>query len=431
MKKIRKWLTFLPLVIAAAVLAVQPAAAMAQSEDETAVNPDYPLKGSLAIVAPGIAGENQEISMRVFFRWDQEPLEGAGIWAFTRDQATLMEEEMKKMAGDESTSPEDRDYKALADIHGTFIGVTGADGRLYYTFGDSGTYLLVAIKKGYYPGLTRIRIGTRPEALQLDAPETAAVNEDVTMTVTLRSTGDVVEGAGIWSLTKERAESLKAEMDMLNEAQNDIDYESLMDIYGEYLGRTDERGHLTHAFPEGGGYMLVTVKRGYLPARSVIRVGDVLPQALVLRAPGTAAAGEEVLMNVCLRRTQEPVQGAGIWAVSRENIESFQADMTALRENAAVSAADTDYDSLMNLYGEFLGRTDDQGNLGHVFTETGGYLLVAVKQGCFPAWSPIRIYGEPELSARQDSVKNRTTAANATGLRLIPNRLRQAVSDTM
>jgi hypothetical protein len=428
MKRIKKWIKIVPILVVTAVLGLSPVAAMAADEDVAAENAEYPYTGSLAIVAPRIARENQEISMRVFLRWDQEPFEGAGVWAFTRDQAEIMKEEFRKLAEDQSTPVEKKDYEALASIHGTFIGTTNRDGRVYYSFENKGTYLLAAVKRGYFPGFATIQIGTMPKAMVLDAPQKARVNETVTMTVTQHGIGTPIENAGIWAFTREKAEELQAEINAIREssttAVEDIDYESLADFYGEFLGRTDNRGQLDHAFSEEGGYLLISIKRGYIPGKAGIRIGETF-RALALEAPKRALIGDEVTMTVYGRGTTIPVEGAGIWALTRDKMESVQADMKALREDAAVSAKDTDYESLMSIYGEFLGRTNESGQLTHVFDEKGGYLLVTIKPGYFPGWAIISIIAPPSVDSSEDVVRPFRNSINATSLR--PNLQNSAV----
>ncbi|UCD10170.1 MAG: hypothetical protein JSU79_05900 [Dehalococcoidales bacterium] len=421
MKRIKKWITILPILVVTAVLGLSPVMAMAADEDVTVANPDHPYIGSLAIVAPRIARENQEISMRVFLRWNQEPFEGAGVWAFTRDQAEIIKEEVRRLAEDQSIPAEEKDYESLASVHGTFIGTTGSDGRVYHSFENKGIYLLAAVKRGYYPGFTTIRIGTMPKAMVLEAPQKARVNETVTMTVTQRGTGTPIENAGIWAFTREKAEELQAEMNAIKEssdiAAEDIDYESLADIYGEFLGRTNGRGQLDHAFSEEGGYLLISIKRGYIPGRAGIRIGEPTFKALAIEAPKRTRVGDEVTMTVTDRRTTEPVQGAGVWALTRDKVGSLQADMKALRKDAAISTEDTNYESLMNVYGEFLGRTNESGQVNHIFEEKGGYLLVAVKPGYFPGWTTIHIINSPDKDVSKNGVRPYRGSANATSLR--------------
>ena len=129
-------------------------------------------------------------------------------------------------------------------------------------------------------------------------------------------------------------------------------------------------------------------KPDYLPGFAPIRIGT-LPKALGIKAPRVAKTGEEVTMVVFERRTQSPVEGAGVWVVSRDNIDALKEQMAQLREGAVTADADVDYESLVSLVGEFIGLTNENGEVSHTFDEPGLYLLVAVKRGYYPGFAPI------------------------------------------
>jgi len=109
-------------------------------------------------------------------------------------------------------------------------------------------------------------------ALAILAPRIAPVGEEVTMTVFQRSTQDPVKDAGVWALTREEAEELKAEIARLREEGEKPDYESLVSARGIFLGATHGNGQLKHTFTEGGWYLLVAVKEGYIPGRTGIAI---------------------------------------------------------------------------------------------------------------------------------------------------------------
>jgi hypothetical protein len=140
------------------LLALSPMSAFAQDSDEAGTAPRVPLKGALAIVAPRVALIGKQVSMTVFLRADQEPFEGAGVWAITEDKVETVKEQMSALAQDSSVAAEDKDYESLVSFYGILLGVTGPDGRLSHTFEEAGFYLLVAVKKGYYPGAAPISI---------------------------------------------------------------------------------------------------------------------------------------------------------------------------------------------------------------------------------------------------------------------------------
>jgi hypothetical protein len=381
------------------ILVAGPMTALAQDDDETeASHPKSFWEGSLAIVAPRIAPVGEEISMTVFLRANQEPFPGAGVWALTKERAEVLRKELATLREGNNLASAATDLESIVSVHGIFIGRTGEDGRLYHAFDEAGHYTLAAVKKHYFPGFTGINVGMRPRGLGIDAPRRAPVDEDVTITVFQRMTEETVEGAGIWALSREKVEVLREDMKALREdtsvAAEERDYESLVDIHGDFLGRTDEDGQLIHAFAEAGSYLLVAVKRGYVPGLSPIGVG-IEPKAIGLHAPRRALIGQDVTITSFQRGTQDPVEGTGIWALSREEAEVLRQEMTAMREDASIAAEDKDYESLADIHGNFLGRTDEDGELSVAFSSGGIYLLVGVKKGYFPGATAIGVHEMP------------------------------------
>jgi len=242
---------------------------------------------------------------------------------------------------------------------------------------------------------------TVPKALGIWAPRVAPVGKEVTMTVFQRGTQDPIEGAGIWALTRDEAEALRAGVTQMREesgiaAAQDQDYESLVSIHGTFLGKTDENGQLKHTFTETGGYLLVAVKKGYIPGFAPIRIRTI-PETLAIKAPRVAPVGEEVTMTVFQRLTQDPVEGAAIWALTRDEAEALKAEVTQMREEDSIAAGELDYESLVSVHGFRLGFTDEDGQLKHTFDEAGWYLLVVVKKGYIPGFKPIRIGEIPHV----------------------------------
>jgi len=315
---------------------------------------------------------------------------------------------------EETATVDDIDYEALVGVYGEFIDWTDENGEVRYTFDEAGCYVLLAVKRGYFPGFRLIRIGTVPEALVVNAPRTAPVGEIVAIGVSERGTGEAVEGAFVFALSRDNAVALNEEMTQIREAGEiaavDIDYKALADVYGELIGITDEYGEVRNAFDEAGWYLLLAVEPDYLPGFAPIRIGT-LPKALGIRAPRMARTGEEVTMGVFERRTQSPVEGAGVWAVSRDNIDALKAQMAQLREGTVTANAEMDYESLVSLVGEFIDWTDENGEVRHTFDEPGLYLLVAVKRGYYPVFTPIVI--------RSLSVDSSEDALRATSARLV------------
>jgi hypothetical protein len=231
---------------------------------------------ALGVEAPKQAKPAEEITISAFQRVSEEPVEGAGIWALTRDKVEVLREELQALREDTSVTDEEKDYEAVVNVHGFFLGNTNEGGELNYAFEEAGGYLLVAVKRGYHPGFAPIGIRSIPNALALRVPWMVPEGNDVTMAVVDRINQEAVEGAGIWALTRDKMEVLREEMTSLREdtsiAAEEKDYESLVGVHGSFLGRTNENGELNHNFDQAGAYLLVTVKRGYIPGFAPIFV---------------------------------------------------------------------------------------------------------------------------------------------------------------
>jgi hypothetical protein len=352
-----------------------------------------PVVKALGIKAPQNARVGEDVTITVFERRTQQPAEGALVFAISPGAAEALQAEMATIREDTTVDAASIDYEELAGRYGQLIGITNEFGEVYHAFDQAGRYLLIAVKPGYLPGFARINIWPVVKALGIKAPDTAEVGEEVTIGVFERGTGEPVENAGVWALSRENATIVKEEMARLQEETatvDDIDYEELVGIYGEFIDWTDENGEVSHAFDETGRYVLVAVKRGYFPGFRVIRIGTV-PKALVINAPRTAPVGEVVTIGVSERGTGEAVEGAFVFALSRDNAVALNDEVTKIREAGEIAAADIDYKSLADVYGELIGTTDEYGEVHHAFDEVGWYLLLAVKPDYLPGFAPIRI----------------------------------------
>jgi len=390
----KKWGVLFATTMALLLVALGPVAAFAQSGQEAGAGDSPAWRGALAIVAPLIVPVGREMSLRVFLRQDQEPFPGAGVWAVTRDDAEGLKKAIADLAETSGPSAEGPDYEALVNARGSFLGRTGEDGRLRHTFTDAGNYLLVAARRGYFPGFSPITVRAVLRALVIQAPGRAPVGEAVTMTVFLRGTEEPVGDAGIWALTREDAEALSQRIAELRAGTSapvqETDWESVVGASAIFLGRTHGNGELKYTFTEEGLYLLLAIKKGYIPGRAGIAIRDV-PQALAIQVPRRAPVGESVTITVVRKGTEDPVKDAGVWALTRESAEALRGKIAELREQNSAAVLETDWESLAGAYGIFLGTTHGNGQLKYTFTEAGNYLLVAVKKGYVPGYAGIAI----------------------------------------
>lgn len=407
----KRWHILLMVTMALLTLLVStPITAYAQGEEPTADEARPALKGALAIVAPWSGFVGQELTMTVFLRENQEPFPGAGVWAITREEAEALKDELAQLKVESNQPADEQDYEKIVGAYGFFLGRTGENGKLAYTFGQAGQYILVAAKKGYLPGFTHIGIRESVRALGIQAPRRVPVGEKVTITVVERLTQEEVEGAGVWAITQDKIETLKAEAQALREDTSipaeEKDYEALVGGYGFFLGETDKHGKLDYTFTEAGGYLLVAIKRGYVPGFAPLGVYTT-PKALGIQAtPPQAHVGKEVTLHVFDRQSNDPVQGAGVWAITRDNMEALRAEMAALREDKSTAVEEKDYEAVVSAYGSFLGMTGADGKLSVTFAEPGTYVLVAVKRGYIPGFAPMVVKEMPQPESSQPEEEN-------------------------
>lgn len=408
--KRKRWSVIIAAAMALVLLALSPMSALADDGQESGAKPGITLQGALAIVAPRVAMINQETRMTVFLRADQEPFEGAGVWAITREQAEVFKEQASALRQDETVKAEEKDYEALADIHGTFLGQTGPNGKVYHEFTEAGNYLLIAFRNCYYPGSTWIVARDAPRALAIEAPGRAGVGEDVTMTVHNKATSEPVANAGIWAITRDQVDTVREQFSALRQDETttaeEKDYETLIGLHGIPLGRTGLNGTLTYAFQEEGIYLLVAVKQSYFPGFAAIGIRDAVG-VLAIVAPQSAPVGTEVNIAALNRLTLDPVGEAGIWAITRDQVEAFKEQVSALRQDTGVTASAKDYGALVEFHGTLLGWTDGNGRLSHKFDQAGIYLLVAVKQAYFPGSAAINIRDTSQVD--QTNIESATT----------------------
>jgi hypothetical protein len=232
---------------------------------------------ALAVKAPRSSPPGESVTVSVYEKGTEEPVKDAAVWALTKEQAETLQTRLDsaRKASQLLSTDWEVELKALSAI---FLGTTNGSGDLKYTFEETGTYLLVALKPGFLPGRAGIVIKNPLQALTIQAPRKATVNEPVTITVSQRGTGDAVKDASIWAIGRDKAAALKeetAKIKMAGDPQN-ADWESVISLYGTKLGETNGDGKLKTSFDNAGGYLLIAVKKGYIPGYTGIVI--VAPQ---------------------------------------------------------------------------------------------------------------------------------------------------------
>ena len=147
----KKWSMIIGTVMALLIVAAVPISVLAQSNEDVTVNSKPMLRDWLAIVAPRVAPVDTEISVTVFQCSDQEPVKGASVWLITKERLEAVRQEMAAVKGNNGLSADQEDYEHMLSIHGTHLGNTDEDGKVWYSFDSEGRYLLIAVMQGYFP----------------------------------------------------------------------------------------------------------------------------------------------------------------------------------------------------------------------------------------------------------------------------------------
>jgi len=265
-----------------------------------------------------------------------------------------------------------------------------------HTFEKAGRVLLVATKEGWGPGLARMTV--KPNVvgkLVIEAPIRAKVSDSVTIKVSDRNTGDAVAGADLWAVrlpwpletddlrgAPGHAEGLLEEL-RLKAGGNMTD---VLNSRGMHLGQTNGDGELVHPFGEVGAYLLVATKSGYAPGCRLIVIVPDKELALDIE-PGSPDVGEEVTFTVTERGSGTPVVGVDLYAVE----SPFTGLMPMLP--GVLGGNPTSLEEMVSDSGFQIGTTDGSGQCTYTFDETGGFMIVGIKDGYIPALGFVRVGG--------------------------------------
>jgi len=339
-------LAALTSIMVLAMLVPVIAADVAQPELANDTTPE--LRRALAIKAPDVAGVNQLVTITVFDRNTGETVPRAGVWAVH--------------VKDNSVEP----YAALYENNAQFLGWTDRDGNVFHRFKGEGQYVLAAIKDGYIPGFAQITV--KPlRALAIRVPEVAGVGEFVTINVVEKYIGAPIPKAGVWAIDVN---------DIEVEPDNAEDYAALVEKYAQFLDWTDEDGNVFHRFKEPGRYILVALKGNLVPGTAKITIKPL--RALAIKAPEVAGVGQLVTITVVEKYLGIPIPQTQVWGINVNDIETDTNDPEY-------------YASLAEKHGDFLGWTNEDGNVFHRFRESGRYVLIAIKDDLVPGFARITI----------------------------------------
>ena len=253
-----------------------------------------PMK-SLAIKAPQQATVWELVPIYVYERYTGSSVPKAGIWAISPDI-------MPSLGSDKETA-------AYASKHGEFLGYTNENGLLEHRFNVPGTYLLVAVKEGYIPGLAKIQI-EEMKALVIKAPEAVLMGRPIPIRVLELSVLTIeipVPKAGVWAVPVANIPTTSNSADI---PDNQV-LANTARIYGRFLGWTNEDGYVdpTPSINQPGQYWLVAIKEGWVPGVTKITIKPLLtatPTILPKPLPATVVPVPEAVKPTILPQSLKP-----------------------------------------------------------------------------------------------------------------------------
>lgn len=275
------------------------------------------------------------------------------------------------------------------------------------------------------PGATAVMADSEKEvkpqpvgraSLMIRAPSMAEVGQPVTITVFGRYNHQPIAGAEVYAL---KTDKMAVTADKKNYTTTAADYIALLDEEVTFLGETNAEGSINHKFVNGGRYLLVAFKAGYIPGFSRITITLSPTKGLRIKAPGSAEAGKPVTMTVVERSSHEPVAKAAVYATKigviglpKPAVASVFRNIIGVAKPTTGTAPSTDVritkvepakveavkvaDEAQNAEefkknGIFIGYTNDKGEVVFSFNETGHFALAAFKEDYAPGFARIHI----------------------------------------
>lgn len=451
------------LALAVALAMIMPAAPPALADSGSESQPQLSTPPSLMIKSPNTVEAGQSATVTVFSKHGHEAVAGASVYVLKIGSLVIG-------ANAANYTALLGEYEALAEAKGILFGTTGSDGTVKGNLSETGRFMLVATKDGYIPGFARLTVTLAARvALNINAPGSAEVNKPVTISVTGRYTGQPVAKAAVYGRPNtalnvphvtaappvkpvqpqvtasssaavsvsgpqvisatETASATVIRADPSNSAA-DVQLATQVSMSGILLGYTDDNGRLIYTFPEGGYYLLTSIKENYIPGFAKISIILADQKKLGVSAPASAAAGQQVTIKADEGNGGQPVEKAAIYAFRPGIImpPTIQ-PVTAPADNGTATAGyypDPAVSPVTSaeaqiLIGEnkdrsfFIGYTNSNGEVQFTFKDPGLYVMVAVKDGYLPGGARINIKGiQPSKALEINALFNTSAGQPAT-----------------
>lgn len=241
----------------------------------------------LMLQTPASAAEDTTVTFFISENGTGTAVAVATLWMLhTNDIKGAYESIWESLIANKVLSDNVDKYKGWMQQKGKSIGASDTSGQVNYTFKESGTFLLVALKEGYTPGFGKIEINKDGQQsklqLGLKAGLPAYINKPVTLKAFDKNTGQAVDKATIYGFKGLIMHPIIKPSLSINEngtataivtgasAANEISSEEAGKLLVQsqfqpiLLGATGNNGELQYTFTQTGTYTLVVFKDGYI-----------------------------------------------------------------------------------------------------------------------------------------------------------------------
>ena len=416
-------LTVLAVVVALVTVLSITGFALANQTETTPADVEAVRLG-LTIEAPAFVKAGEPIRMQVVTRPGERPVPEAEVWGINLSNVTAY----TSLAAD---------VASISQASGFLLGTTNDRGYVEPApqIWREGKYMLIAIKPNFDPGFAFMKVTSRIP-LTLRAPDTARVDETITMTVT-GPDGEGIPRVAMFAIPLQNAvdgtitnrsydqllEDADAYAEILDDPETEAKwkedpqaYESIVNMRRYFIGFTDRNGQLNHAFDEAGPYLMIAAKRGYVPDFHLIKITG---SQLYLQAPDSARVNEPVTMRVT-NSSGQGVFRVAIFAVpllsvtdnTYSNIDQLLKEAEEYAQileqpttDSGLINSETYSDSTLNIRRYLIGFTDRNGEFTYQFLAAGPYLLIAAKCGYTPDFHIIKINRLQPIPVELESTK--------------------------
>jgi hypothetical protein len=248
-------------------------------------------------------------------------------------------------------------------------------------------------------------------SLVIRAPENAEVGQPVTIKVLTRQNYEPVAGAAVYALKTDNTITSADQNDYTTVANK---YASIARTEGIYIGKTNDDGTVRHTFKDTGRYVLVAIKDGFIPGFEFIIITLSAEKGLMIKAPSSAEVNTPVTITVLERNSYEPVARAAVYAKKIGEITTSEVQTTSISGTtdttikqvkpsmitskqvitarpAIAAVDDAQQVEEIRREGFLIGYTNERGEVEHRFSDTGHYIMAAIKDDYAPGFARISI----------------------------------------